>query len=304
MPDDIRKIIDKFDEFVQGWHDNLEKHEKNKLFIDDKEENKLFVAEYCRKQREGIYKLIPDALPEPYLGNPHAGPNGEKGCSAVIINLNPGGEIRELQHWGKWKKGEKEMEPGKFITAWKAHEKKYEKFAKDFPYKKDNTYGAPTKWWNRRKVWIDRLISSSEGVANFVSDKEPFALELCPWHSKNFGGLNLEKTGLMDYYTDNILPLAAYAIENSELGFGVSIGKSVRTVLEKLSPAVDLEEPTIKKRKYCYFEVESTGKKFIILNTYLDIKWPRNIPPGKKYEKYEENLIIEPIKRRLEKNSR
>lgn len=146
-------------------------------------------------------------MPEPFLGNPYD-------CSAVILNLNPGNAEQDYHC--------------SHSRAQAIVKKGYSQFAKDFSIFPQNAGGYI--WWFGRKgnsgrnKWISRFTGS---------DKKPFAIDLCPWHSKSWGKINFTAAVIKEI-NDKVLTPAFAAVKNSQLKFVIAIGKSYIDVLKSL----------------------------------------------------------------------
>ena len=272
---DIQEIINYYNDFVKAWYENPVE------FIEDKAKN-IFAESYrggiklSSEDKEQRHQLIADALPEPYLGDPYK-------CSAVFINLNPGGVMEKQQLHSN----------GEFITEGKAALNYYE-FAKNFPYQGDKySCNGGVIWWNQRKKWINRLLSTVKESDNFVSKLEPFAVELCPWHSLGFAGFR-QNDRLKTYMKEYIFDFVAQAIKNSELGFGISVGKAIKNLLIELDfeaneikndNAPRKKDNSIINREYCYFKLPN-GK--ILLNTWAP---GSNKMPSPAWNDFEKDFI-------------
>ncbi len=158
-----------------------------------------YVCEWWHKKKEktvsckledifkgGVYgRLDTIHLPSPYLGKPC-------GCTAVIININPGASSNEEGY-----KKSRDREENLFA---KECGNSYHKFAEAFHFLNPCYQGGDAKdedgnkWWERRVDWINRI----EGVANPEPGKYPFALELCPWHSHGWRGFRKKKEVLKE----------------------------------------------------------------------------------------------------------
>jgi len=145
-------------------------------------------------------------LPEPYLGD---------FCknSAVVLNYNPGGVIPEVQN----------KVNGKFI-----HENdavgNYNKFAKSIYY-----FQQDSGFWYNWKKFLRGLSPSLE------NDLNPFAIEICPWHSPSF---KLSENNIKDirlYLEETVLLPAEAASMNSRLKIIFSIGKDYYNLFHYLN---------------------------------------------------------------------
>ena len=79
-------------EYISNWNNKIAAWQKDYLAYYN---NDVF-ALFLKKTRSEKYKMQPEFLIEPYIGDIN-------NCSAVFINKNPGQPIINLQHW---KKGE------------------------------------------------------------------------------------------------------------------------------------------------------------------------------------------------------
>ncbi len=195
-----------------------------------------------------------DALPEPYYGNP-------QDLSAIILSLNPyGGVNYQLQKHSS----------GLFISDLKA-DGNYDKFAKSFPYLnkyKDTNIG---KWWQTRAEWISRLSSSP---------KNPFAIQLCPWHSKFFD-TGVLKDFSVAHVNEHVIEPAESILEYADLKIILSIGKEFEYLFAELQFKY-LEQfsadPIVKNRSYPlgkkgipvkrFYNVWESPSSIIYLNTF------------------------------------
>ncbi|MBD1397678.1 hypothetical protein H9Q13_10925 [Pontibacter sp. JH31] len=165
----------------------------------------------------------PLALPEPYFGDPDRN-------SAVILNYNPGPVMAELQHYPS----------GSFMLRGKAHED-YHAFAKPFPYLADYRNNPGGAWWLRRKEWVDGLSSHVTHIAKpGQPGLLPFALEICPWHSKSFKLRPNDIEPLREYMTNYVLGPAEEIAKNSLLPFIISVGKDCQDLFQVLGFTLEL----------------------------------------------------------------
>lgn len=203
--DKIIEFQSKWDQKIEDWHKSPKDHFERDIY------SKLYQTESEK------YKIKPMYMPEPYLGNPNKN-------SAVIINKNPGSEIHELQN----------HKTGKFLTNDNAHSN-YKNFAIKFPYLEKYIESDGGKWWIKRKEWIKRLVGKE-------SQSNPFALEVCHWHSSLFGKHILKQNELFyDYLIKSTIEPAEAANKNSELGVILSVGGIFNEFYEKLGFNKELE---------------------------------------------------------------
>lgn len=157
-----------------------------------------------------------DIMPEPFLGNP------EK-CSIVMINLNPGytpGDEINLS---------RQNTANRFA---KAHLKGYSDFAEPFPYLSNpQVHPAGAGWWKGRKEYLDRLVKAYTGKD---TNRFPFAIELCPWHSGKWGEakVKMRKDVYARMIKRTVIP-ALYAMGHSDAPLAIVVGKAAVPVLKK-----------------------------------------------------------------------
>ena len=246
-----------WDEYISSWFCNPNIYKKGDVFLD------------------GLSMLLSDLMPEPYLGNPNKGC-----CSIAILNFNPGynGDTKEYN---------------KIKSIFSGQDgKKYSDVALRFPYIQDqeglseecqkfqNFKG--TKWWKNRCTWLDHLVCASH--INNNENLLPFALELCPWHSKNWYSKRfieaLENKELKDFVDKHVIKPYIGAISNSLCGFGVCVKKSFGQLLsifdfeditssfpnKKLIQNEGIKLIKSKQRYYRIYKHKEQGT--IVLNTW------------------------------------
>lgn len=168
-------------------------------------------------------KLRIELMPEPYWGNPDC-------CSAVLLNYNPGGPDGEpLPDDNCHINNVLNADSMKMSGAMHAC---YSRIALEFPWldevaRQDFTSNhiGTKDWMRQRNGWISRLAKS---------DKRPFFLDLCGWHSKNWR-LGKYTPEIKAYISEHIIPVLDHAIRKSDLGIGLCVGKQLGdAVLGKL----------------------------------------------------------------------
>jgi len=171
MMNTIQAFIEYWNNFIDDWYVKPIPH-----FI-----SKNYPWSYLKN-------LLPDAdaLPEPYCGDPY-------NFSAIILNLNPGGVTANLQKHPN----------GLFIKDFKPHGT-YWDFAQNFPYLDGYKTTGGGKWWTRRDKWIKRLCTS----INKPTEKKPFGIDICPWHSKSWGGYSVSANNYVNNYVISFAELA------------------------------------------------------------------------------------------------
>lgn len=192
--------------YIKNWNNKISSWQKDYLAYYN---NDVFTR-FLKKTRSEEYKMQPEFLIEPYIGDIN-------NCSTVFINKNPGQPIINLQHW----------KTGEFLTLGKAH-KDYYTFSKKFPYLEDNIAG---NWWNKRVDWVSRL----SNLKSVTSDRNPFALEICPYHSKLFKTSDIIMSdNFLNYVQENIIEPAEFANKKSELEVILSVGNTFEYLYDKL----------------------------------------------------------------------
>lgn len=146
-----------------------------------------------------------DYMPEPFLGNPER-------CSAVMLNLNPAAPMDKFHKGHGYAKQIISDGYSERAKGWKIFEEKDGGFV----------------WWAKRENWLNRIIGNEDTTL------KPFAIEICPWHSKKWKSLNYENQELLEEIRTKVLTPAFDAAKNSALPFVVAIGKDYCTTLEKM----------------------------------------------------------------------
>lgn len=243
-----------WDEFISSWFCNHEKYKTGDVYLD----------------KMNIF--LPNLMPEPYLGNPNKGY-----CSIALLNFNPGYNGNDVEY-------------SQIEDVVKKHENKYSKVALLFPYKENiieedllifKSFKG-TRWWKSRLSWVDQLINDT-GKSNDNS-LLPFALELCPWHSKNWDSKRfvkeLDNVKFKDYVNNFVIQPYIKAISDSLCRFGVCVGKSFDKVLvsfnfedvttgyskDRIESGKGLKLVEGKQRYYRIYKHKEQGT--IVLNTW------------------------------------
>jgi len=152
-----REYLDHWDEFFVDWKKN-----PKATFDEDKIWSKHNLSP--PKVKEGK-ELECDVFPQPYLGN-------IENHSVITLNLNP-----SRSKYGNENFKEPDLKPNY----------KYEKYAEEFP-----TYDTH-QFWKDQKGWIDRIFKFLEEEKPSEKEIKPFAIEICPWASKSWLGLEIKK---------------------------------------------------------------------------------------------------------------
>ncbi|MDO4185734.1 MAG: hypothetical protein Q4D30_04500 [Bacteroidales bacterium] len=175
-------------------------------------------------------------MPEPYWGNP-------MDCSLVIANYNPGGGADRNIHTYKECISCKDS----FINE--VNKRGYFTVVKDFPIidslydncKQPNWWWdyKGSKWWIDKVNWLQQILSSKQKV--LLSQKPPFALEFCGWHSKNWPNsactILYNQAGLantINYYFINAL---VNSVQYSDAKLGICIGRQFFDLFKRINPS-------------------------------------------------------------------
>ena len=218
----LKQFVEKNNMLISEWYENPRQCVENNVYF-------LNYSKTTRKKNKGIehsplystgdgikyYKY----RPEPYLGDPY-------NCSIVMLNLNPGFGGEDGDKPLHWKDGV--LVDEKICTN-------YYDYAKVFPYiqEDDNRHVGAKKWWQSRKAWLDNFVKK---VADVKDPSAPFAIELCPWHSKSWKDLKYkEDEDLTNYILSYVIAPAIEAAKGAQVKFPpVCIGKSFETILPLL----------------------------------------------------------------------
>lgn len=209
-----------WDEFVEAWFTSM-KSDKN-------------IAEQAAMQFGTASCINLDELPEPYYGKPH------EDVDAVFINLNPGMST------------EYKLESTKFFSklaspcpdeGWllKNYVKlgSYRKYADEWSclepeLRNHDPKVCGVKWWQDivprpiggRMSWVRRIYDKLSMCPSKV-----FALELCPFHSKQWEFNFADDTKLKDFICEHVIEPAVVATIENNLPFAIAVGASIRDIL-------------------------------------------------------------------------
>ncbi len=186
--------------------------------------------------------LDPDGLPEPYFGD-------LDNYSAVLLNLNPAQTIITNSIHNA-------TTPGNVINDYGLASNTYNSMAVQFPYLNPGYYSNPgfltlrtlisgktsVSWWNARKEWVDRIVNAYHKTTG-PNPLNPYALELCPWHSlhwpKNIKWSNSTIRNYVNAYC--IKPAYLLTANHSNfknvkgiLPFGLFIGSNILHAMEAI----------------------------------------------------------------------
>ena len=265
----IKNFIDYWDNTIKEWADSGG-----------------IIPESEKEWFEGNTKLCEwsKLMPEPYWGNP-------TNCSAVILHFNPACSQKIDESCDGYIDNKHDSR-----TSCGLMSEKYSVIAEEFPilnkplncpYK---CFGG-VKWWQIREDWIKRLIPNS--------NKKPFGLEFCGWHSPNWHDINFTDK-CKDYVNDRVIPVFKEAIKNSDLEIIVlCIGKEIGDFLinyptHKSTWSVVNNNKEINKiltqiKNNRIYRILKSNDGLFVLNTYGG----RLNPPAKEFENIERQLINE-----------
>lgn len=241
-------------------------------------------------------KLCSELMPEPYLGNPY-------NCSVVIMNYNPGADDYDIK--GK-DSDDYRNDPAHHSSLDKPESMCYH-YARNYRdrvaaggylgrcvdpmYDKSGLTQSGKCWWCKRLNWIKELEPRS--------DKLPFAIELCGWHSHTWPSVKYTPE-LLTKLKELLAPAIEEAIRNSDLGIGLCVGAQWRRsvlpafgyqdVTGEVMGLNDYEsdwKPLGDKRCYCILRNEN--------DTYIISTWKQGFNnmdvPKQKFRKIELEII-------------
>ena len=247
------------------WKSNPDNYAKNNVYIQASGNEKSFF--YKNNQHE--------YMPEFFLGNPDL-------CSAVILNLNPG-----------------TADQGFHYTDSRFNNYDYSEKAKCFPL---GTSGC--KWWfgangtEGRNAWINNLIENDD------LNLKPFALEICPLHSKSWGRLDYDNPKLKDEIAKYVFAPAFEAVSKSKALFAIAIGKDFVKILKHFGFKERLvwdQDPKKHPKNMVWPENKKgkpTNRTFVLLEeennrVFCTYAPGSNRPPGKNFRVIEHQFVEE-----------
>ncbi len=185
----------------------------------------------------GMTALSGEYLPEPYYGD-------YMKCVAPVININPGlsSPVDYIKNWYN----RSIPVTGRLIYDFEhKYGCKYSEWQKEYSPFVAPSFVPGVDWWKKnRNEYINRVadlyLAAKSGTAvkplpqeekdaanTFDKDLTPFALELCPLHSKTTKGLSLNKKSLTPTYIDNVIAPACISLKYSKIPFGLGYGAKV-----------------------------------------------------------------------------
>lgn len=186
---------------------------------------------------KGKYELEFDVFPQPYLGD-------VKNHSVITLNLNPSRSKKNKENILFEK-----IHLPKFNAA-----KNYYEYAKGFP-----TYDI--EFWQKQADWIDRIFENLDKEKPSKNEIKPFAIEICPWGSKSFKTLKIDKS-IIDYLDQHVFDVIEKATDNSKLKIVFSVGKAYYDIF-KDHKFDKIEEFTKQQNSEAYiFSIKSNDSDF------------------------------------------
>ena len=205
---DFHSYFDYCDHLIKTWRESPASLIKEDPFLKRQTEEKgLLTKEYF------------NTMPEPFLGNPMC-------CSIVVINLNPG-----YTEKNGTTPGDEEILSRVFAQRLNS----YVQYALPFPHLMDNPYHkSGGAWWRGRNEYLQNVvrtylrINNAKDAEDYLNKRHPFAIELCPWHSKNWSESKISiknNQEIIDAIKEHTLTPAMNAIQNSLVDFAIAIGQ-------------------------------------------------------------------------------
>ncbi len=252
--------------------------------------------------------LYPELMPEPYIGDPY-------NCSVVIMNYNPGAAYYNLNTEEDQKKFQQDTvhhtglnDPKRMSYHYARNYRErvaaggYLGRGVDPMYETSGLSEGGKCWWCSRLLWIENLIPDS--------DKLPFAIELCGWHSHSWSGVKYTKD-ILNKLKLLMAPAIEEAIHNSDLGIGISVGAQWS---DKILPAFGYKDVTaevmeLKDYKRGWKPLDDRRSYCILRNdhgTYILNTWKsgyRNMEVPNPEFRVIEKEIIEKIKAHKSKSA-
>ena len=255
-----------WDEVLKSWRMDGEIPESQKFWFEE----------------QGHLNLHSELMPEPYWGD-------IDNNSVVFINFNPAGaeyvnadDSSHIIH----------KDNPKEVCGWLSPE--YSKVAKTFPLldKKTPVVYEGADWWKERVKWLSQF-----GIEE--PDLRPFAIELCPWHSKKWiGGKYRSKTNCFPeinaYIKEYFGPWFQRAMKGSKYHLALCIGKEfAEYVIPTIWPTCRyqiIKEDFIpvdgNARKFWIFKIKNLGH--IICTS---ARGSNKIPSSETFEEWEKETF-------------
>lgn len=191
-------------------------------------------------------------MPEPYWGDIDDN-------SVVLVNFNPAGSVSEdiTDTCHLVNKHDRSTVCGLMSS-------KYSDIACGFPLLDEFPIQyAGASWWQKRVRWVRRFVPDSH--------RNPFAMELCAWHSKKWAGgkYGLKYPAIRNYISDCFGPWLRRALRGSEMKLTLCVGTEFADrILRFVWP--DIEDITLRildkpqpvpgnARRYRIFRIPGEG---------------------------------------------
>ncbi len=246
----------------------------------------------------GKIGLYPELMPEPYLGNP-------ADCSVVLLNYNPGAADYDLstekgrEEYRKDSVHHSRLDDPESMCHHYARNYRGRVFAGSYlgrgvdpKYDTSGLHPAGKKWWSKRLDWFKELIPKSERL--------PFALELCGWHSNSWENIRYDEM-LLNQLKERLDSVIDEAIKSSELGLGFCVGAQWSA---KVLPAFGYKDVTAEvlglhdyrrgwkplggQRNYCIMRNDNGT---YIINTWLSRGFDMMRVPSEEFRQVEKKII-------------
>lgn len=219
-----------WDDFVGEWFTSMQRQHN--------------LAECTALQFGKACGLNLDELPEPYYGKPH------EGVDAVFINLNPGMSSEDDVETAKFlSKLNDPVHPGWLIQEFVELGKCYREYANswsclDPTLRNHDPEVSGVRWWQEleprpiggRMSWVRRIYDNED-----MSPLMVFALELCPFHSKQWEISLVDDQDLKDFICEHVIDPAIVATVENELPFAIAVGAGINDVLSNVDAKVEQE---------------------------------------------------------------
>lgn len=177
-------------------------------------------------------RLSEEDMPEPYWGDPEH-------CSFVIVNYNPGGGFNRDRHTYRDCAGC----PKNIVTY--VQQMGYSSLAKQFPLLMSEeelrrkgvswvTEYSGWSWWQKKRQWIEQIVSVAAESEDTKLEKPPFVFELCAWHSPTFNEKCKDVLIGNDNLREQFCRTLREAVRHSDMKLAVLVGAKFYGFLEKL----------------------------------------------------------------------
>ncbi len=192
-------------------------------------------------------ELRAELMPEPYIGDPH-------NCSIVIMNYNPGAADYKLDNEEDRKRYRNDTghhsglnDPNRMCFHYARNYRNrvayggYLGRCVDPMYETSGLTQAGKCWWCKRLTWFKEILPESE--------KLPFAIELCGWHSHTWSNIRFTPE-LLAKLKDLLAPVIEETIKISDLGIGLCVGAQWSRVILPYFGYKDLTAEVMELNNY------------------------------------------------------